>query len=120
MSLKLPIKTWEVDHEVVVVDIFEDADGLPVRAEDLVKAVNSQGEDMIGRRSDRGLIEKEFRAELEAEKLPTQPLDLEARLTAAVRQADLNFEKVGGSSRHYVRECLLPALAEAKLVIVDA
>lgn len=119
--MKLPIKTWEVDHEVVVIDIFEDADGLPVRAEDLVKAVNSQGEDMIGRRSDRGLIEKEFRAEAEARKeLPTQPADLEARLTAAVREADVAFEKVGGSSRHFVRDCLLPALENAKLKVVDS
>ena len=87
--MKLPVTTWEVDHEVVVVDIFEDADGLPVKAKDLVDAVNA-----------------------------TSPADLEARLTAAVREADVQFEKVGGSSRHYVRECLLPALTEAKLMVV--
>jgi hypothetical protein len=40
-------------------------------------------------------------------------------LTAAVWQADLDFERVGGSSRHYVRDCLLPALEAAKLKVVN-
>lgn len=90
-SMKLPIRTYEVDHEVVTIDIFEDADGKPISAQDIVKAVNAQ-----------------------------EPSDLETRLTVVVRQADLDFESVGGSSRHYVRECLLPALETAKLRVVDA
>ena len=39
-------------------------------------------------------------------------------ITAAVRAADLDFESVGGSSRHYVRECLIPHLEAVGLVIV--
>lgn len=35
-----------------------------------------------------------------------------ARVTAAVRQADRAFKATGGTSRHYVQDCLLPALAE--------
>jgi hypothetical protein len=31
-------------------------------------------------------------------------------VTAAMREADRVFEKVGGSSRHHVRDCLLPVL----------
>lgn len=42
---------------------------------------------------------------------------LVAAVTAAVREADLDFESTGGSSRHYVRECLLPALERAGLSI---
>lgn len=41
------------------------------------------------------------------------------RLTAAVRAADSRFETVGGSSRHYVNDCLLPALEAGRLVVVD-
>lgn len=43
----------------------------------------------------------------------------EERLTKAVRAADLDFESVGGSSRHYVRECLMPALDAEGLMITD-
>ncbi len=45
--------------------------------------------------------------------------DLVARITAAVRVADQRFESSGGSSRHWVRECLLPTFEEASLVIGD-
>ena len=31
-------------------------------------------------------------------------------LTAAMREADETFQRVGGSTRHYVRDCLLPIL----------
>lgn len=31
-------------------------------------------------------------------------------VTAAMREADQVFEKVGGSTRHHVRDCLLPVL----------
>ncbi len=75
---------------------------------------------MIGRRSDRDLIEKEFAEDKVKAEAAEATLDIERRLTAAVREADLHFEKVGGSSRHYVRDYLLPALAEAKLKVVDA
>ena len=51
---------------------------------------------------------------------PTQvPADIDA-ITAAVRAADLAFESSGGSSRHYVRECLIPQLEAAGLVIVKS
>jgi hypothetical protein len=43
-----------------------------------------------------------------------------AKITAVVREADQDFERVGGSSRHWVRECLLPRLEAAGLRIVKA
>ncbi len=45
--------------------------------------------------------------------------DLLARITKAVRLADRKFEQVGGSSRHWVRECLLPGLETEGLAVVD-
>ena len=38
-------------------------------------------------------------------------------LTAAMREADRAFEKVGGSTRHHVRDCLLPELEKMGLVL---
>lgn len=37
-------------------------------------------------------------------------LELMRRMTAAMREADETFERVGGSTRHHVRDCLLPIL----------
>jgi ribosomal protein L44E len=34
------------------------------------------------------------------------------RMTAAMREADRTFEKTGGSTRHHIRDCLLPVLAK--------
>jgi hypothetical protein len=42
-----------------------------------------------------------------------------AKITRAVRAADEMFEKSGGSSRHWVRECLLHCLDEEGLKIVE-
>jgi hypothetical protein len=42
-----------------------------------------------------------------------------ARITRAVRSADEHFKDVGGSTRHWVRECLLAALEEEGLEIVE-
>lgn len=36
--------------------------------------------------------------------------ELIRRMTAAMREADKTFERVGGSTRHHVRDCLLPVL----------
>jgi len=38
-------------------------------------------------------------------------------LTAAMREADRAFEKFGGSTRHHVRDCLLPELEKMGLVL---
>lgn len=46
--------------------------------------------------------------------------DLIPRLTECVRAADLAFESSGGSSRHWVRECLLPQLEAGHLAVVEA
>lgn len=89
--MKLPINMYTVDHEVVTLDLFEDADGINIPAAEIVKIINAIG----------------------------PPSDLEAKLTAAVREADLLFEKVGGSSRHYVRECLMPVLTTYKLRLIE-
>lgn len=39
-------------------------------------------------------------------------------LTRAIRAADAHFGKVGGSSRHWVAECFLPALEDEGLEVV--
>jgi len=41
-------------------------------------------------------------------------------ITGIVRDADRTFERVGGSSRHWVRDCFLPMLNARGFVIVDA
>ena len=41
------------------------------------------------------------------------------KVTKAVRLADISFEQVGGSSRHWVRDCFLPALEDEGLCIVE-
>lgn len=38
-------------------------------------------------------------------------IELIRRMTAAMREADETFERVGGSTRHHVRDCLLPVLS---------
>jgi hypothetical protein len=38
-------------------------------------------------------------------------------LTQAMREADLKFETVGGGTRHYVRDCLLPEIEKVGLSI---
>lgn len=44
---------------------------------------------------------------------PPEPRDeLIRRMTAAMREADETFERVGGSTRHHIRDCLLPILAK--------
>lgn len=45
--------------------------------------------------------------------------ELVAKITKVVRAADEEFKDVGGSTRHWVRDCLLPGLEEAGLQIVD-
>lgn len=42
----------------------------------------------------------------------------EQTITAAIREADRVFEKVGGSTRHYVRDCLLPIMKKHGLIVV--
>lgn len=42
----------------------------------------------------------------------------EQTITAAMRDADRVFEKVGGSTRHYVRDCLLPIMKRHGLIVV--
>jgi hypothetical protein len=44
--------------------------------------------------------------------------ELATRLTEVMRKADRAFEKVGGSTRHHVRDCLIPELEEAGLKVV--
>jgi hypothetical protein len=41
--------------------------------------------------------------------------------TELIREADRLFEKVGGSTRHFVRDCLLPLMEEKgmKLIFTD-
>ena len=46
--------------------------------------------------------------------------DIVRRITAAVRRADDDFERSGGSSRHWVHECFIPALADFGIDVVLA
>lgn len=46
--------------------------------------------------------------------------DLVREVTRIVREADVVFERVGGSSRHWVRDCFLPMLNDAGFRIVKA
>lgn len=39
-------------------------------------------------------------------------------VTAVTRRADEQFEKIGGSTRHWVRDCFLPELEASGLTIV--
>jgi len=47
------------------------------------------------------------------------PGELIAKITKAVRQADEDFKDVGGSTRHWVRECLLQSLRDDGMNIVE-
>ena len=40
------------------------------------------------------------------------------KLTMIVREADDVFDKVGGSSRHWVRDCFVPLLENAGMQVV--
>ena len=53
----------------------------------------------------------------EKERIETVNQDIIDRLTRAVRVADRQFEETGGTSRHYINECLLPALEKYGLLI---
>lgn len=44
--------------------------------------------------------------------------DLLPIVTQIVREADAHFERVGGSSRHWVRDCFLPMLEAKGLAIM--
>lgn len=46
--------------------------------------------------------------------------ELVTELTAAMRKADLDFQRVGGTTRHYVQDCLLPALYQRGLRVIRA
>ncbi len=45
--------------------------------------------------------------------------ELVTQVTKAVRAADEAFKAIGGSSRHWVRECFLAALEDEGLVIIN-
>lgn len=49
-----------------------------------------------------------------------EDVDLVSEITEVVRAADREFQRVGGSSRHWVRECFLPELTAACYSIVPA
>jgi len=44
--------------------------------------------------------------------------ELVRRMTAAMREADETFQRVGGSTRHHVRDCLLPILQKHGLELL--
>ncbi len=46
--------------------------------------------------------------------------DKERRVTLMMRDADELFERSGGGTKHFVRECLHPMLTKHGLTIVDS
>lgn len=44
--------------------------------------------------------------------------EIAKKLTQAMRSADEVFKVSGGSTRHYINECLLPAIAEVGLCVI--
>lgn len=48
---------------------------------------------------------------------PEEDYEIVKAMTRAMREADETFERVGGSTRHHVRDCLLPNLYKHGLVI---
>ena len=57
-------------------------------------------------------------AEIAGQTEPGQRAATVAEITKAVRQADEDFRHVGGSSRHWVRDCFIPALDAAWMRVV--
>jgi len=53
----------------------------------------------------------------ESAEVDIDEIELERRLTKAMRDADKSFEKEGGSTRHYVRYCLIPSLHKHGLIV---
>ena len=49
---------------------------------------------------------------------PGQRAATVAEITKAVREADEDFRHVGGSTRHWVRDCFIPALDAAWMRVV--
>ena len=43
---------------------------------------------------------------------------METMLTLICREADKTFERVGGGSKHWVRDCFAPALEDAGLTLI--
>jgi hypothetical protein len=62
----------------------------------------------------QGLYKDEWKDEI----LSHNEREIIKRLTAAMQEADQQFEAEGGGTRHYVRECLLPILEQHGLRIV--
>jgi len=48
---------------------------------------------------------------------PSDSAEVIKRLTAAMREADRAFGKVGGGTKYHVRDCLLPVLEKHGLKI---
>lgn len=100
----------------------------PLRAQrdallDALKAIAENGIDSnhYANRTARAAIAKAVGA------VPAAPLDqadddpnVVMAVTAIVREADQEFQRVGGSSRHWVRECFLPVLNRCGWQVVRA
>ena len=71
---------------------------------------------------DQQTAENAARAALAAirEQVPEENPGIVRRMTAAMREADAAFAKGGGTTRHYVRECVLPVLRKHGLLIAAA
>ena len=46
--------------------------------------------------------------------------ELLAIVTEAVREADETFKRTGGGTRHWVRDCFFPALADREVILTDS
>ena len=70
----------------------------------------------------RGCGCKKNRAMVEATDVPQQSedADIVRDITAIVREADETFQRVGGGTRHWVRDCFLPFLNQKGWIVTGA
>jgi len=52
-----------------------------------------------------------YRFDFDRDDITDEEIEILRRMTIAMRQADRSFEHSGGSTRHYLRDCLLPMLS---------
>lgn len=83
----------------------------------LIKIVNDE-DDRKCAEWDQAKKKKMKDAELQYESTHEEQ-SMIVRITRAVRQADIAFEKIGGSTRHWVIDCFLPALEEEGIMCKD-
>jgi hypothetical protein len=99
-------RAWEGDELAAV----------PVQTWVATGALESRGIPSVRNRLEA--LERLAQLMADAEPKPIEGGALVMALTEVMREADRKFEKVGGSTRHHVRDCLIPELEAAGLAVV--